>query len=321
VVVSIELCIDGSGKTRDVGHDEVREILKEEGSLVWLNVSRSAEKLQEVGEKFGFHGLAIEDATDSQERPKATVYHDHVFILFYGLSSSNDRVETYPISIFVGKNYVVTVTDRSEANLKEVASRWHDFNDSIEDRSPGTLAYALLDALVDAYFLVIDEMGDRIDLLETGLVEQTLHQPQRMIHDVRMELLELRRVIGPEREVVNTLLRRDVPIFDGTVTTYMEDVYDHILRVIDWIDTYRDVLSNLSDLQISIASHRLNQTMRTMTGWSIIFMATTLIAGIYGMNFDNMPELTWRFGYPASLLAMLGLGGGIFYYFRRREWL
>ncbi len=138
---------------------------------------------------------------------------------------------------------------------------------------------------------------------------------------MRMELLALRRMIGPEREAINTLLRRDLPAFDDIISTYMADVYDHVLRVIDWIDTYRDTLSNLSDLQISVASHKLNQTMRTMTAWSIIFMATTLVAGIYGMNFHRMPELSWYYGYPASLLLMLCLGGGIFIYFRLRKWL
>lgn len=320
-MVSIEFCIDGSGKTRTIQPDEAGEILKDEKSLLWLNVSRSADELETVGKAFGFHGLAIEDAVDEHERPKAIVYTDYVFILFYGLTSSNDRVEPYPISIFVGKNYVVTVTDRPEANLQEVASRWHQFNESIKDRSPGTLAYTLIDALVDAYFLVIDELGDRIETLETGLVEQTVLQPQRQIHDMRMELLALRRVIGPEREAINTLLRRDAPVFDETISAYMNDVYDHVLRVLDWIDTYRDVLSNLSDLQISVASHKLNQTMRTMTAWSIIFMATTLVAGIYGMNFHRMPELSWYYGYPTSLLLMLFLGGGIFFYFRQRDWL
>ncbi|MGB3328739.1 MAG: CorA family divalent cation transporter, partial [Thermomicrobiales bacterium] len=117
------------------------------------------------------------------------------------------------------------------------------------------------------------------------------------------------------------LLRRDLPVFGQHTTDYLSDVYDHLLRVIDWLDTYRDVLSNLSDLQISVASHRLNQTMRTMTAWSIIFMAMTLIAGIYGMNFHNMPELGWRWGYPASLLGMLLIGLGIFLFFRKRGWI
>lgn len=320
-MVSIEYCIDGSGKPRNIQPDKVQDMLKDEDALVWLNVGRTEAALKEVGETLGFHGLAIEDALDEHERPKATVYPNYVFILFYGLKNQDDKVEPYPISIFVGKNYVVTVTDRPEANLHEVATRWHDFNELIKDRSPGTLAYTLLDALVDAYFVVIDEIGDRIEALETGLVELTLHQPQRQIHDMRMELLAIRRVIGPEREAINTLLRKDVPVFDEKVSAYMYDVYDHILRVTDWIDTYRDVLSNLSDLQISVASHKLNQTMRTMTAWSIIFMATTLIAGIYGMNFHRMPELSWYYGYPASLLLMLFLGGGIFLYFRRRDWL
>jgi magnesium transporter len=314
--------VDGAGKPRDISEPhEVRSMLKDERAVVWLNVARSHEQLSELGERFGFHGLAIEDATDENERPKTTIYRDHVFVLLYALSYKTGDVVTTPIGIFVGKNYLVTVTDELTAEFDEVSQRWHDFNDVIADRSAGSLAYALIDAIVDHYFPVIDEISDRLERLEAGLVERTLHNPQQIIHDTRRQLIRLRRVISPEREAINILLRRDVPVFDDNVTEYMNDVYDHILRAIDWIDTYRDVLSNLSDLQFSVNSHKLNQTMRTMTAWSIIFMAVTLIASIYGMNFDHMPELHLFLGYPATLLGMVLVGGGIFVFFRRREWL
>jgi magnesium transporter len=321
-VARIELCIDGRGMVaHDVSRDEARELLSDPKALVWISVGRSRDDLVELGEGLGFHHLAIEDATEKNERPKASVYSDHVFILLYHLTRQPDQLVTEPISFFVGKNYLVTVTDSLPKDLREVAHRWREMSDQIKNRNAGTLAYALIDAIVDGYFPVVDAIGDKLEELESGLVERSVAHPQAIIHGLRVELLQLRRIVAPEREAINILLRRDIPVFGQHTTDYLEDVYDHLLRILDWVETYRDVLSNLSDLQISVASHQLNQTMRTMTAWSIIFMATTLIAGIYGMNFHEMPELGWRWGYPASLLAMALLGTGMFVFFRRRGWL
>lgn len=321
-MATVELCIDGSGMIRhQVSRDEVREILQEPKALVWITVQRSRESLEELGRALGFHNLAMEDAIDENERPKATVFTDHVFLLLYSLKHQDDELTQTPISFFIGKNYLVTVTDEQPAALTEVARRWRSMHAQIKDKNPGTLAYALIDSIVDDYFPIVDTIGDRLEELETALVERTSSSSQATIHGLRMDLLQFRRVIAPEREAINVLLRRDIPVFGRHTTDYLEDVYDHLLRILDWIETYRDELSNLSDLQISVASHQLNQTMRTMTAWSIIFMATTLIAGIYGMNFHYMPELDWHWGYPASLMAMVLLGGGMFIFFRKRGWL
>jgi len=321
-VATVELCIDGSGAIRhDVSRDEVREILRDQKALVWITVGRSREEVERLGQTLGFHNLAIEDATDENERPKATIFTDHVFLLLYSLAHRDGEVTQTPISFFIGPNYLVTVTDEQPEALTAVAKRWRSMHEQIRDKNSGTLAYALIDSIVDDYFPIIDAIGERLEDLETALVDRTASRPQGTIHNLRMDLLQVRRVIAPEREAINVLLRRDVPVFGRHTTDYLEDVYDHLLRILDWVETYRDELSNLSDLQISVASHQLNQTMRTMTAWSIIFMATTLIAGIYGMNFHYMPELDWRLGYPASLLGMLLLGGGMFVFFRRRDWL
>ncbi|MGC4192688.1 MAG: magnesium/cobalt transporter CorA [Thermomicrobiales bacterium] len=321
-MATVELCIDGSGTARhDASREELREILRDPKSLVWITIDRSREELDRLGEILGFHDLAIEDATEDDERPKASVYTDHIFMLLYSLERREGKLASTPVSFFIGRNYLVTVTDERPASLKDVAHRWRSQHERIAERDPGTLAYALIDSIVDDYFPLIDTIGEELEDLETSVMEHKAAHPQARIHDLRVELLRLRRVIGPEREAINVLLRRDAPLFGRQTTDYLEDVYDHLLRVLDWLDLYRDVLSNLSDLQISVASHRLDRTMRTMTAWSIIFMATTLIAGIYGMNFHHMPELGWRWGYPASLIAMAGLGIGMFIFFRKRKWL
>ena len=218
-MATVELCIDGAGMIRhDVSRDEVRELLEDPKALVWITVERARETLEELGSALGFHNLAIEDATNENERPKATVFTDHVFILLYSLSSGPDGMTQIPISFFVGENYLVTVTDEAPQALTSVAKRWRTMHTRIADKNPGTLAYALIDSIVDDYFPIVDSIGDRLEDLETALVERYEPGTQATIHGLRMDLLQVRRVIAPEREAINVLLRRDVPIF-GSHTT------------------------------------------------------------------------------------------------------
>jgi magnesium transporter len=183
------------------------------------------------------------------------------------------------------------------------------------------LLYALLDEIVDSYFPMVDALGDRIEELEERLLEETLNRPQLEIHQVRKELLRLRQVLAPQREVLNKLVRRDVPLIDDQVIIYMSDVYDHMLRVLDWLDSYRDMLTTLFDVQLAIQSHRLDRVIRTLTSSSIMLMVATLIAGIYGMNFVHMPELEWTIGYPLALLMMMVSSVGLYFMFKRRGWI
>lgn len=185
----------------------------------------------------------------------------------------------------------------------------------------GFLLYTLIDAIVDNYFPAIDTIGDRLEALDDALADGRDRHIQAEVHAIRKQLFELRRVLSPGRDVLNELIRRDTPLVNDETMNYFEDVYDHMLRVLDWVDAYRDMATTLFELQLSMASHRLDQVIRTLTVWSIVLMVATLVAGIYGMNFRHMPELEWYLGYPTALLLMLALALGLLAYFRRRRWI
>ena len=204
--------------------------------------------------------------------------------------------------------------------VEEIARRWHENIEQI-DRSIAALVYSLLDAIVDDYFPVIDEVADLIEDLEQSIFEEFDEGALEAIFTLKKSLLNMRRVIGPERDVLNVLIRRDAPLFGEASLVYFQDVYDHVVRVTDSLDIYRDLLSSALDAYLSMASNRLNELMKRLTGWSIPLMAGALLAGIWGMNFHHMPELSWRFGYLFGLatiaLAMLV----IIAMFRRKHWL
>jgi magnesium transporter len=185
----------------------------------------------------------------------------------------------------------------------------------------GSLLYSLLDSMIDVYFPLVDQIGDAVDEVQDAIFAQADRRALQRLSELRRTLLRVRRVLAPEREVVNTLLRRDKPILPVDTTPYFHDLYDHVVRLIDTIDTHRDMLSTATDSYLSVTSNNLNEVMKLMASWSIILMSMTLIAGVYGMNFAVMPELTWPLGYPLALLMMLAVGGLLFVYFRRRNWL
>jgi len=321
-VATIQLCFDGDGSRVEPDFDDLHEVLGTHPSLVWIDLDiKEQDALRELAEQLDLHQLAVDSALLENERPQVTVYDDMIFVEFYGLKENGTDPELDEISIFVGRNYLITVRIDDSPGIDSVYSRWIDEGHKPRDISSGMLLYALLDEIVDSYFPMVDALGDRIEELEERLLEETLNRPQLEIHQVRKELLRLRQVLAPQREVLNKLVRRDVPLIDDQVIIYMSDVYDHMLRVLDWLDSYRDMLTTLFDVQLAIQSHRLDRVIRTLTSSSIMLMVATLIAGIYGMNFVHMPELEWTIGYPLAILMMICASGGLYVAFKRRGWL
>lgn len=321
-MATIQLCFDGDGSRVEPDFDDLHEVLGTHPSLVWIDLDiKEQDALRELAEQLDLHQLAVDSALLENERPQVTVYDDMIFVEFYGLKENGTDPELDEISIFVGRNYLITVRIDDSPGIDSVYSRWIDEGHKPRDISSGMLLYALLDEIVDSYFPMVDALGDRIEELEERLLEETLNRPQLEIHQVRKELLRLRQVLAPQREVLNKLVRRDVPLIDDQVIIYMSDVYDHMLRVLDWLDSYRDMLTTLFDVQLAIQSHRLDRVIRTLTSSSIMLMVATLIAGIYGMNFVHMPELEWTIGYPLAILMMICASGGLYVAFKRRGWL
>jgi len=321
-MITVNAFTDGQGMRDNLPLAEISDVLGHGCKLLWVDVvSPSAEDLQRIGEEFGFHPLALEDAARPHQRPKLDQYEGFFFLVFYGLTIEDGRPQTHEINLFVGQNYLVTVHDGSVAAIPETAERWRRNVEQVGNRGIGLLVYSLLDALVDGYFPVVDVLAERIDDLEAAIFERRDPRAQEAIFGLKKDLLAVRRIMAPERDVMNILVRRESPIFDDVQIVYFQDVYDHILRVTDALDTYRDLLSSALDASLSVTSNRLSQVMKTLTASSIILMSMTLVASIYGMNFDHMPELHWLLGYPWALGLMTAIGVSVFAVFRRIDWL
>ncbi|GIW03664.1 MAG: magnesium transport protein CorA [Thermomicrobiales bacterium] len=301
----------------------ISEIIRSRDDLLWVDVSDpEPEDERLLAEEFGFHPLAIEDAVRHHQRPKTDMYDGFIFIVFYALHCSDaGTVHPAQVALFVGRNYVVTVHPGHVPELEAVRQRWCSNVNHLSRRRLSLLVHAILDTIVDGYFPVIDAVSERIEDVEARIFERFDPESQREVFGLKKELLEIRRVVAPGRDALNVLLRRDSPVFDEEAFVYFQDVYDHVLRIVDAVDVYRDLLSSALDAYLSVTSNRLNQIMKTLTASSIILMSMTLVASVYGMNFEHIPELHWQFGYAWALGLMAIIGGSLVVLFRRINWL
>jgi len=263
----------------------------------------------------------VEDCVRGRQRPKMDRYSDYLFLVLYAASINvtRDRMALNELHVFLGDRFIVTVHDFKVQEIGEIMARWR--TSMTETMGVGNLAYMLFDAIVDDYFPVLEHFSERAERFESMVFEQATTPGLDEVLLLRQELVTFRRIVAPQREVISALLRRDLPALHPELLPYFQDVHDHIIRVTEEIDAMRELLSALLDAQFSLSANRLNHTMRTMTAWSIILMSMALIAGIYGMNFDWMPELHWRAGYFISLAVMAGIGAGLLGFFRYNRWL
>jgi magnesium transporter len=290
----------------------------------WINIDglHDSAVIRSLGERFLLHPLVQEDILNTDHRPKIEVHDDYLYLVIKALSfnESSQRLQTEQISLIVGTNYLLTFCEQPGHVFDGVRNRIRSGR-KIRELGPDYLAYALIDAVVDNYFLLLEQLGDAIEDLEEELIQQpsvnTLHQ----IHHFKREMLLLRKAIWPMREVLSSLSRDEGIIARSDIRLYLRDVYDHSIHIIDNMETLRELLTGMLDLYASTSSQRLNETIKTLTLFASIFMPLTFIAGVYGMNFDFMPELHWRWGYPLILLVMAGSAVGLLYYFKRRHWL
>ncbi|WP_245860476.1 magnesium/cobalt transporter CorA [Candidatus Chloroploca asiatica] len=301
----------------------ISELLKQPDVFIWVDMQNPEETdIELLREEFLLHPLTIEDATRHHERPKLDSYDHYYFLVFYviGYDSEHARLVTHALNLCVGANYIVSIHAGTMTVLDQTLARWQR-NEQQFNHGSGGILYELLDAIVDDYFPVIDELAERIETIEEQIFARFREDVVRDIFALKRELLHVRRIVAPQRDVLNVLIRRDVPIFERTNVIYLQDIYDHIVRITDSIDTYRELLSSALDAFLSVQSNQLNQIVKVLTITSIILMSAALIAGIYGMNFAYMPELQWRFGYLWALALMIMTGVGLLIFFRLRKWL
>ncbi|MDY7107094.1 MAG: magnesium/cobalt transporter CorA [Planctomycetota bacterium] len=290
--------------------------------VVWVNVDGlgDADLLRTLGEMFNLHRLALEDVANVHQRAKVEPYEDQLFVVARMAHLQTD-LRTEQVSVFVGEKYVLTFQEQAGDCFDLVRQRIRSGRGLIRRSGAGYLAYALLDALVDAYFPVLEKYGERIEALETEVITRCEDDLIARIHHLKREMLVLRRALWPHREAVNTLLREDSELIGAETRLHLRDCYDHVIQLLDMVETYRELASGLLDVYLSQISNRMNEVMKVLTIFAAIFIPLTFMAGVYGMNFSHMPELTWGWSYPALLLMMALVAGGMLLFFRRRGWL
>jgi magnesium transporter len=313
-----------AGKLEDdhVDEDRISDLLEDREATLWVDVEDPDEDaIEKLGKEFGFHRLALEDALHGHQRPKVEQYENHFFLVAYGLTRQDDDVIPHELAMFVANHYLVTVRKAPAFDLSGCVERWRA-HPELTREGGGFLLYILLDEIVDGYFKEIDAYEDRIeeveDMVFSGSVDTSA---QTHIFRLKKELLEFRRSTAPLRDVLDVMQRRQVDVVTEALEPYYRDVYDHILRATDSLDTTRDILSSALEANLSVISNRLNEIMKKLTSWASIILVPTLIAGIYGMNFRHMPELHWYFGYPMALGLMLLSALLLYRSFKRRDWL
>ncbi len=308
------------GAVSTIDPEAVSDAIQNGDQLVWVDVAAPTEAdLKLVQEEFSLHPLAMEDVRERHQRPKLEHYPTHAFIVTY-------TSEHKELDFFVGPSWLITVREDEgpyEASFLDTARK--RFERIRPDHvTVGFLLYVVLDELVDGYFLRNDELEDRLEKIENDIFGDVVVEErsiQQDLFDIRRVLLSYRRLALPMRDVVAALLRREVEWVDDIAITHLQDVYDHVLRVIDMVDHHRELMGNAVDAHLAIIGNQQNKVMKLMTSWGAILLGSTLITGVYGMNFTHMPELTWSWGFwwAVSLMTLITVVG--FLWFRARDWL
>ncbi len=275
---------------------------------------------------FNLHGLALEDVVNVHQRPKVEEYADHAFIVTRMIQAGLPPT-TEQVSMFLGEGFLLTFQERPGDCFDPVRARLRSSRGQIRDRQADYLAYALLDAVIDGYFPVLETLGERLEVLEDAVTAEPPEAEATQIHEIKRELLLLRRAVWPQREMVNALTRETSPYVTDQTRLYLRDCYDHTIQLMDIVETYREIATGLVDIYLSSVSTRLNEIMKVLTIIATIFIPLGFVAGLYGMNFDasaspwNMPELRWYWGYPVALGVMAAAALGMLYYFYRKGWI
>jgi magnesium transporter len=296
--------------------------------VTWVNVDGlgDATTIEQIGQVFGMHPLALEDIFNTRHRPKLEEHDDHLFVITR-MANLPDRFEHEQLSLILGAGYVVTFQERSGDCLETVRQRLRAKTGKFKSYGPDYLAYAIIDAVIDGYFPVLEELGERLEEIEAEVTANPTRDSLAKIQAARHDLLALRRSILPQREFIAALVRDELDLVTDRTRLHLRDAHDHALRIVDLVESYREVSLGLSDLYMSTVSNRMNDVMKVLTIMASIFIPLTFIAGIYGMNFDpsaspwSMPELRWYWAYPVTLGFMVLVAVAMIVLFRRRGWL
>lgn len=300
----------------------------ERQTVTWINVEGqpTEDALRELGASFGLHSLALEDVLNTGQRPKAQAFSDHLFIIMSLPVMGGNQVEVHQLSLFMGDRFLISFCESEVMALEPIFDRLKLAASRMRSRGADYLMYSLLDFVIDRAFPVLESFGLQLEEIEEQILDFADKESLGKIHQVRRELILLRRNLWPQREVINQLLRDESPLIHEDTQLYLRDCYDHTVQVMDLLETYRDMVASMLEIYLSSVSNRMNDVMRVLTVIATIFIPLTFIVGVYGMNFDrtagplSMPELGQPLGYAFVWTAMLAIAVGMILFFRSRKW-
>jgi len=298
---------------------------KDKPTVTWINIDglHDVQVIEKIGQHFNLHPLLLEDILNTEQRPKMEDFGDYIFLvvkmLYY--NDKAEQVEAEQISLILGSSWVISFQERPGDVFNAVRERIQKGKGRIRKMGADYLAYSLLDAIVDNYFIIMEKFGDRIEDTETELAASPTRQTLQAIRTIKREMIFLRKSVWPLREVVSSLERGESPLIHESIGIYLRDVYDHTIQVIDTVESFRDMISGMLDIYLSSISNRMNEVMKVLTIFAAIFIPLTFVVGIYGMNFEYIPELKWHWGYFGVLAIMASIAGVMLFYFKRKRWL
>ncbi|MCL6602643.1 MAG: magnesium/cobalt transporter CorA [Paenibacillus sp.] len=297
--------------------DDIEEALTAPAEgFYWIDAD--VEDLEHLQPLFNLHDLAVEDClSEEDQRPKIEIYESHYFIVVNSIRFDDEEIFLRALNVFLGRHYIITVTKQKINELRVLKPMlWEQ-----EVSEPDRFLYLLIDLVVDNYFSVGDRIEARIEKLEEDILMHTKKSHLSEIIGLRSEILWLKKMLGPQKEVINTLNKKDLRLIDDQLQKYFSDIYENAVKISETFETYRDLMGNLREAYQSSIANRANEIMRVFTAITTIFMPLTVITGIYGMNFDNIPEIHTKYGYFGVIGAMVTLGCGMLVVFRKKEWL
>jgi magnesium transporter len=317
---------DGANfEEKAVGNVEEAFKLRSKSSVVWLNIDgvHQPEIIEQVGQSFGLHPLVAEDIASTGQRPKMEDFDDYIFVVvrMFRFDGEEGETKSEQISIILGADFVISFQEREGDVFDTIRERLRNNKGKIRKLGADYLAYSLIDAIVDNYFMILENLGEAVEDIEDRLVTNPTSETLQTIHDLKREMIYLRKSVWPLREVINRMERSESPLINKSTFVYLRDVYDHTIQIMDAVDTFRDMLSGMLDIYLSSVSNRMNEVMKVLTVIATIFIPLTFVAGIYGMNFKFMPELDLTWSYPAVLVLMLVVALMMVMFFRRRKWI
>jgi len=299
--------------------------LKDSPSVTWINIDglHDIALIESIGRQFGIHPLTQEDIVNLGQRPKAEDFDDYIYIVFKMLSYRDgmDQIESEQVSLILGSNFLISFQEVPGDVMAPVRERIEKGKGRIRKAGCGYLAYALIDSVVDHYFLVLEAFGEKIEALEAELLSDPTPNSLQHLYAMKRDVIFFRKQVWPIREMLNRLVKEESPLIDKSVDVFISDVYDHTIQIIDTIESFRDLMAGLLDIYLSTISNRMNAIMKMLTIMATIFIPLTFIAGIYGMNFDYMPELKWHWAYPTLWAIFISIFVGMLAWFKHKKWL